>query len=302
VVDVQAAQKEKIHKKQILISAIKNKAAAFAIMRIKFEGDLMKNVYIALVVVVGFFSANSNSGQLEKLGVPKNMRTGRVGQPVDPRAIFRNVMRELEMSNGAQQERMAARAAAQMLESLQRLLPSWAFLIPESVLLYVGFNAQDTYQERARKFMRMALLVRDMYLDYPLNHNTLQTLTVGAPRLPDPVRLRLVSMCFLEAYTWLARLRSELLEENEELILAMTDIANWTIHSLHVAGGETSVEMFLAAVHIYNFATTAIQAAPVQQTNKLQQLIERSRQIFVRAVGSFLMFAVFAAQIKIQQK
>lgn len=118
------------------------------------------------------------------------------------------------------------------INQVMNALPSWALAIPKPVIIHSWIDA--TTNNPSYDFLRMGLLVRDMYKDYPLNEKFFAANLSHQAQWRDQVRNYIVALCFASAF---ASLSDESDDEStrEDLIYSKILFATWALRHLELA-------------------------------------------------------------------
>jgi hypothetical protein len=218
----------------------------------------MKLVSAFLVVTVGFSAQAIPPKRNQSQHPTFPMKTGK-GEHANTLATMSEdeIARMIGNLTPRQIDQIVKRAAEAEVAKIQRLLPQWCSQIPGRILFYVGFDANDTLSKRAYRFMRLALLVRDMYEDLPINHVTFDTYN-AEEELPTPARYQLVARSFLNAYALLDEERVRFRLTDDDTLSSLVDMGRWALYYNSLAGQEDVDTFVPAATAMNELATTLL--------------------------------------------
>ncbi len=173
--------------------------------------------------------------------IPLHMRTGRT--TLSSRDVFRNVMNELRNISPERRAEMSEARRQQQLASIREQLPEWMGAhVPASILLYTDIPSTSDPVERAKRYMQAALLMRDMYLDMPINHELQTYLVPEELRYDDASRHHYVGLLFFQALMEIEQnIEFIAAEDSYDAYASMAQLSRWAGHHL-VLGRRTSLE------------------------------------------------------------
>lgn len=185
------------------------------------------------------------------------------------------------------------------VQKLMDMLPQWTHLIPLPVILHIGFKDDDDDLTRAKKYLRLGLLVRDMYQDLPLMHALRTFETTAEQRLDDHTRHALVGEAFATAAAILQVTPLNL--SGAELVdywLSLAQLEFWSLHQMTMVPERLSEALVLAqhAIEDANRARRAMERpSPI-----LEQRINQVREYAQRFIASIVGPALYLAMIQVQ--
>lgn len=205
-------------------------------------------------IVLGFlFAFFATSLHAKNPLIPQKIVSGRQHVQLTERERFNQVMGQLGGLGPELGSQLRVQAVRRQAQTLIRILPDWTRNIPLSLLLFLDFEENEEPLARARKYLRLALLIRDMYMDLPLNREVLDTYTIPMEeRLTDAQREQLVGQAFAAAAE-IVRGREPGLTaaEREDFWLSLAQLDYWTFYHLALAGPEHLQGAWQAANRAY---------------------------------------------------
>jgi len=244
----------------------------------------------AFVVVTLCTAAHANPPSKTKSQPPSfQMRAGNDVVKRTPKEKYNDVMRQLTSLSEKEVDDRVFRAAQAELRRIRGLVPSWCNAVPDSIMFYIDFSANDSLATRAYRFVHLGLKLRDMYEDLPINRDVFLTYpTPAAKQLSTSTRYHLVARSYLNAYALLASERETLNLNDDDTIASLAEVGRWALYydSIAAKGEEEFVE---AATGMAKLAQTFLGNAPSPKVLKhAQLLLDDSLKTIVNSIANVM--------------